>query len=94
MEDSPEDYEATLRVFRKSRFSNPVSHCETGEDALDYLYNRGIYVDKSAFPRPCVLLLDLNLPGTDGREALKIIKSDEKLKSIPELSIKTSFKEQ
>lgn len=90
VEDSPEDYEATIRAFRKSRFGNPMVRCETGEEALDYLYRRGAFKDESVYHRPCVILLDLNLPGTDGREVLKIIKTDENLKSIPVIVLTTS----
>jgi CheY-like chemotaxis protein len=93
VEDSPEDYEVTTRAFKKSRLLNPVKHCTTGDDALDYLYRRGAYVNEDDCPRPGVILLDLNLPGTDGREILRIIKNDENLKSIPVIILTTSTDE-
>src|SRR5436305_10386790 len=76
VEDSPEDYEVTVRAFRKANLVNPVFRCQDGEEALDYLYQRGRYADIERAPRPGLILLDLNLPGTDGREVLAQIKSD------------------
>jgi CheY-like chemotaxis protein len=89
VEDSMPDYQAVVRVFRKLRLDNPVFHCETGEDALDYLYHRNKYPAEKA-PRPGIILLDLNLPETDGREILRLIKNDENLKSIPVIIFTTS----
>jgi CheY-like chemotaxis protein len=93
VEDSPEDYEATLRAFRKSGLRNTIQRCEDGEEALDYLFRRGRYADPASSPRPGVILLDLNLPGTDGRQVLTEVKSDETLKEIPVLVLTTSSDE-
>jgi two-component system response regulator len=90
VEDSPEDYEATLRAFRKSGLKNPIHRCEDGEEALDFLFRRGRYADPASSPCPGVILLDLNLPGTDGRQVLAEIKSDERLKKIPVVVLTTS----
>jgi CheY-like chemotaxis protein len=90
VEDSPEDYEATLRAFKKSGLKNPIFRCEDGDGALDFLHRRGRYADPEGAPRPGVILLDLNLPGTDGREVLSEIKSDEGLKNIPVIVLTTS----
>lgn len=90
VEDSPEDYEATIRAFRKARLLNPVYHCEDGDQALDYLYKRGEYASGKEAPRPGIILLDLNLPGTDGREVLHTIKHDDELKMIPVVILTTS----
>lgn len=87
VEDSPEDFEATVRALRKSGLANPIFHCSDGDEALDYLYQRGKYVRAA---RPGAILLDLNLPGTDGREVLTEIKSDSTLKSIPVIVLTTS----
>ena len=67
VEDSVEDFETTVRTFRKSGLNNPIFHCIDGDDALDYLYRRGEYSDAKSAPRPGFILLDLNLPGTDGQ---------------------------
>ena len=93
VEDSPEDFEATLRAFRKSGLKNTVVRCETGDQALDYLYRRGEYADPASSPRPGVVLLDLNLPGTDGRQVLSEIKGDERLRDIPVVVLTTSSDE-
>jgi CheY-like chemotaxis protein len=87
VEDSPEDYQMTIRSFQRSGLANPVHHCKDGDDALDYLHGRGAYSRPS---RPSVILLDLNLPGTDGREVLTDIKSNPSLKSIPVIILTTS----
>lgn len=90
VEDSPEDFEATLRAFRRSGLKNPVTRCEDGDEALDYLFRRGKYADPARSPRPGVILLDLNLPGTDGRQVLAEIKADERLHDIPVVVLTTS----
>lgn len=93
VEDSPEDFEATVRAFQKSRLRNPVYRCMDGDDALDYLFQRGKYSDPASAPRPGFVLLDLNLPGTDGREVLRAVKSDPDLKAIPIIVLTTSSDE-
>ena len=90
VEDSPEDYEATVRAFQRSGLKNPIFRCEDGDEALDFLHHRGQYADVEQAPRPGVILLDLNLPGTDGREVLTEIKRDESLRHIPVIVLTTS----
>ena len=90
VEDSPEDTEATLRALKRAGMNSPVFHCESGDEGLDFLRHRGKYSNPANSPRPCVILLDLNLPGTDGREVLAEIKSDEQLKTIPVVVLTTS----
>ncbi len=89
VEDSMPDYQAVLRVIRKKGMENPVYHCKTGQEALDFLRHEGIYVQENA-PRPSIIMLDLNLPETDGREVLRQIKGDSALKSIPTVIFTTS----
>jgi CheY-like chemotaxis protein len=93
VEDSPEDYEATERAFRKSGLRNPIHRCADGDEALDYLFRRGVYADPALSPRPGIILLDLNLPGTDGREVLEAVKADEQLRKIPVIVLTTSADE-
>ena len=93
VEDSPEDFEATQRAFQRSGLKNPLLRCEDGDQALDYLYRRGQYADPASSPRPGVILLDLNLPGTDGRQVLNEIKQDERLHVIPVVVLTTSADE-
>ncbi|NOT01807.1 MAG: response regulator [Phycisphaerales bacterium] len=90
VEDSHEDCEAILRALRKTGVANAVNHCADGDEALDYLYRRGKHGDA---PRPGVILLDLNLPGTDGRQVLATIKRDAQLKRIPVIVLTTSTDE-
>lgn len=90
IEDSPEDFETASRALRLAGLPNPLYHFSDGDEALDYLYQRGTYADPTNSPRPSLVLLDLNLPGTDGREVLEEIKSDEHLRTIPVVVLTTS----
>jgi CheY-like chemotaxis protein len=93
VEDNPEDYETTRRAFDRAGMVNPVRHCTDGDEALDYLFRRGRYADPAKSPRPGMILLDLNLPGTDGRQVLAEIKADPGLRSIPVVVLTTSADE-
>lgn len=90
VEDSPEDYEIAFRSFRESGLANPIDRCEDGDEAMDYLYSKLENKDYSQAELPGLILLDLNLPGTDGREVLQKIKRDDRLKKIPVIVLTTS----
>jgi CheY-like chemotaxis protein len=90
IEDSNEDFEALQRFLRRSSVTIPVFRCVSGEQALAFLYRTGNYANPDLSPRPSVILLDLNLPKTDGREVLRRIKQDENLKTIPVVIFTTS----
>ncbi len=90
VEDSPEDFVATVWALRRAGLANPLHRCEDGEEALDYLYAAGRYAAPAKAPRPGLILLDLNLPGTDGRDVLAEIKQHDQLKKIPVLVLTTS----
>ena len=90
IEDSDEDFAALERMISKARIPNPVYRCEDGESALDFLYREGEYEDESLSPRPSLIVLDLNLPGTDGRELLAEIKQNRELQTIPVVIFSTS----
>ena len=90
VEDNLEDYETTVRAFNKANLANDIFRCEDGDEALDYLFRRGAYVDPVNSPRPGIILLDLNMPGADGREVLAEIKSDPDLRTIPVIVLTTS----
>jgi CheY-like chemotaxis protein len=90
VEDSDEDYSTFLRIVRECEFQRPVYRACDGEDALDYLYQRGHYGDPQIAPRPAVIVMDLNLPGTDGREVIEQVKQDQSLKDIPIVVLTTS----
>ena len=87
VDDSDEDVEATVRGLRKAGLANPIERCADGEEALDYLYRRGAHAQAK---RPYLILLDLNMPGTDGREVLEQIKADPDLRKIPVVVLTTS----
>ena len=83
VEDNQDDYEATVRSLKKNHLVNPVHWCKNGQEALNYLQNTGI-------EKPSLILLDLNMPGIDGRQVLEKIKADPKLKYIPVVILTTS----
>lgn len=93
VEDSDDDFFATERAFRKANLLNPVQRCATGDEALDFLYQRGEYAHRAGKANPSLILLDLNLPGLDGRAVLRTIKSDPKLHKIPVVVLTTSAAE-
>ncbi len=93
-DDDPEDRMLIEDAFEESRLPNTLEFVEDGEDLLDYLHRRNGYSDPSASPRPGLILLDLNMPRKDGREALKEIKSDPHLRQIPVVVMTTSKAEE
>lgn len=91
VEDSDDDYESTVRALQRSgNLKNRILRCESGDEALDYLYGQGKFADRVEFPIPSVILLDLNMPGTDGRMVLRKIKNDDAVKDIPVVVLTTS----
>ncbi len=90
IEDSVEDYMVILRIFKKLNLPNPILHCEDGDQALDFLFHPGYGKPDGKPALPGFILLDLNLPGTDGREVLMRIKTDKQLKTIPVVVLTTS----
>ncbi|PAX58410.1 response regulator [Brunnivagina elsteri] len=90
VEDSDEDFEAFCRGWRKLTVANPIYRCTNGDEALDFLYHTGKYTSSHPLLRPGLIILDLNLPGTDGREVLTQIKQDKNLRSIPVVVFTTS----
>ena len=81
-------------ALEESRLTNKMQFVENGEELMDYLHNHGKYSDKNKFPTPDLVLLDLNMPKKDGREALKEIKADEHLRLIPVVALTTSKAEE
>lgn len=93
-DDDEEDRMLTLKAFELNRVGNTLRFVEDGEDLLDYLYQRGKYEGGEAAPRPGLILLDLNMPRLDGREALAVIKRDPALRRIPVVVMTTSEADQ
>lgn len=87
VEDNEGDIELTREAFDEAKFRNNLHITEDGDQALDYLYKRNGYENAVT---PDIVLLDLNLPGTDGREVLETIKSDPMLKRIPVIVMTSS----
>jgi CheY-like chemotaxis protein len=86
-EDDLDDQLLLQQAFIEAQVPNPMRCVENGEQLLDFLYRRGAYADA---PRPGLILLDLNMPRMDGREALREIKSDASLQDIPVVVLTTS----
>ena len=89
-EDDPDDRLLTQQAFKEQRIANDLHFVEDGEELMDYLRHLGKYAGAAAPPRPGLILLDLNMPRKDGREALAEIKSDPHLKRIPVVVLTTS----
>lgn len=93
VEDSRMDVELTLDAFREARLANTVHVAPDGQAALDYLFGRGTFADRDAYPLPNLVLLDLKLPGIDGFQVLRTIKETPLLKRLP-VVVLTSSKEE
>ena len=93
VEDNRMDVELTLDAFREAKLLNAIHVASNGNDALDYLFGRGEYADRSTHPMPNLVLLDLKLPGIDGFEVLRSIKSTPVLKRLPVIILTSSREE-
>jgi CheY-like chemotaxis protein len=88
-DDDEEDRELARDALQNSRLANEMKFVHDGQDLLDYLRHEGRWTQEDA-PRPGIILLDLNMPKKDGREALQEIKADESLRRIPVVVLTTS----
>lgn len=93
-DDDIEDRMLITDALTESRLKNNIQCVENGEELVQYLKNTGKFSDKKKYPQPGIILLDLNMPKKDGREALKEIKADEQLKNIPIIILTTSKAEE
>ncbi|MCF2947842.1 response regulator [Paraglaciecola aquimarina] len=93
-DDDEDDRLLTKDALDESRVLNQLYCVEDGEELLHYLKRQGRYQDEDKYPRPSLILLDLNMPKKDGREALKEIKQDPDLKTIPVVILTTSKQEE
>jgi len=93
-DDDPDDRLMTKEAWEENRIANTLVFVNDGEELMDYLYHRGRHSDPKTSPRPGLILLDLNMPKKDGREALKEIKADPNLGRIPIVVITTSNEEE
>ncbi|GIV78781.1 MAG: response regulator [Litorilinea sp.] len=92
-EDDPDDRLLTREALAESRLINDIYFVEDGQELLEFLFRRGRYADQDV-PRPGLILLDLNMPRLDGREALREIKQDPCLRRIPVVVLTTSKAEE
>ena len=93
-DDDPDDRQLTREAFEENHLANDLRFVEDGEELLDYLNRRGKYAAEGAAPVPGLILLDLNMPRKDGREALREIKADPRLKNIRVVILTTSKAEE
>lgn len=93
-DDDPDDRMLVWEALNESRLANPIYFVQDGEELMDYLYHRGCYADPGSAPRPGLILLDLNMPRKDGREALREIRADPQLRRIPVVVLTTSRAEE
>lgn len=93
VEDNPHDAEMTIRALKKVNLANRLIHVKDGAEALDFIFSRGAFSERSLYNKPKVILLDIKMPKVDGIEVLKQIKSNENTRTIP-VVIMTSSKEE
>lgn len=93
-DDDLDDCQMIKEALQESRLLNEVHFVHDGEELMDYLNNQGKYTDRVKFPKPGLILLDLNMPKKDGRESLKEIKSNAVFRQIPTVVLTTSKAEE
>ena len=90
IEDDEEDVLLAQRSLAKANIWNPLDVARNGQEALDYLYNKNQFADAQKYPRPGLILLDLSLPGIDGRDVLEKLHQDPERQNIPIIIVSTS----
>lgn len=93
VEDNEADIDLTLDAFREAHLDNTIHVCRHGQEALDYLFGEGEHANRSKYPLPDLILLDLKMPGVDGHEVLQRVKETEILKRIPVIILTSSQEE-
>ena len=93
IEDSPEDFEVLVRAFNKAEILLPLYRCKDGDDAIEFLFRKGRYEQDPFVVTPTIILLDLNMPGTDGYEVLAKIKGNKESMKTPVIVLSTSKSE-
>src|SRR4051812_32766357 len=93
VEDNPDDEELTLRALRKSNIMNEVIVAHDGEEALDFLFGKGKFLDSEVESLPAVVLLDLKLPKIGGIEVLRRIRSNVRTRRLPVVVLTSSKQE-
>jgi CheY-like chemotaxis protein len=93
-DDDPDDRQLTREAFEEAKLANDIRFVEDGVELLDYLHRRGKFADPASSPRPGIILLDLNMPRKDGREALQELKQDPRFRAIRVIILTTSKAEE
>src|SRR5262245_40013491 len=93
-DDDPDDRMMAEKAFAAYRLRNRIRFVEDGEELMDYLRRRGNYADPALSPRPGLILLDLNMPRKDGREALAELKADPRFRTVRVVILTTSKAEE
>jgi len=93
-DDDPDDRQLTREAFEENHLANELRFVEDGEELLDYLNRRGKYTDPASAPWPGILLLDLNMPRKDGREALQELRKTPRFRGIRVVIMTTSKAEE
>lgn len=93
-DDDQDDCMLVKDAFEELHLAGDLHFVDDGEKLLDFLHHRGAYTEGNSYPRPSLILLDLNMPRKDGREALREIKADRSLRSIPVVILTTSKEEE
>lgn len=93
VEDNPDDVELTLRALKKANIVNEVVVARDGVEALDYLFCRGAYADRTPCVAPSVMLLDLKLPKVGGLEVLEQVRANERIRLLPVVVLTSSSEE-
>ena len=93
VEDNPDDAELTLRAFEESNTLSQIVVAPDGEQALDYLFAKGSYLDRDPKVMPDVMLLDLNLPKVDGLGVLRRVRADSRTRRLPVVVLTSSGEE-
>jgi CheY-like chemotaxis protein len=90
VEDNPQDLELAVRALRKANLAQHVRVCRDGEEALQFVFAEGPFMDRAGAVDPRVILLDLKLPKIDGLEVLRRVKGDRRTKHIPVVVLTSS----
>ena len=92
VDDSENDLLLMRVAFKKAEFSNPIKEAHDGDEAVRYLEGEGEFANRTKFPFPLVVLLDLNMPGKDGFQFLKWVRSHPRFKALPLIVLTASMR--
>ncbi len=94
VEDNHEHLKLTTYILKRNNVPGEIHVVRDGQEAIDYLYRKNKFSDASTSPRPSLVLLDFNIPRVDGKEVLKIMKEDERLRDIPVVVVSSSNRQE